>query len=474
MWSKEGTVICQEVASNPGKLNACTLNATHNMEHYKVIRKQRGQRNTGKTVWNRLDSNQRDSLARGLLANPEQCDALMQTLGRAQQANQGQFPAFQRTGTPPRRGRGRGRRFNRGGGNQHDSGSSGGGGFTFMIRVLLGSAVGAMLPIAIDRKLPHIQLTFGRKIDDLLKCPSVYGVVDSGASITTANLTFMANLVRAFPHICAEIIVAKDSGYRPIRLSGIIAEDSDGVTTADLPVLFKLYMPYMMTNGNETYLHVACGTCVSVNFLIGITFLKGAKATLSFDSNSLNCPNFEGGHHFPVDYRVPTLTRDLPSSPVTSRSGSSYQKTTQEVDHILAYFCPQPKTIESNAKKVRFSQPPPSYLHYGPQPGVARMPVMATVAAVANAASRTNDMPPFKGQVEVGLADTDTAPAVPFGPLRMNAPSVLQLQAVAALAATGSDALALPPAPAAAAQSAAKPDRAMDDDGFPLMGSSLV
>ena len=99
---------------------------------------------------------------------------------------------------------------------------------------------------------------------------------------------------------------------------------------------------------------------------------------------------------------------------------------------------------------------------------------MANVAAVANAASRTNDMPPSQGQVEVGLADIDTAPAVLFGPLRMNAPSVLQLQAVAALAATGSDALALPPAPAAAAQSAAKPDRAMDDDGFPLMGSSLV
>ena len=67
MWSQEGTIICKEVASNPGKLNTCQLNATHNMEHYKVIRKQRGQRNTGKTVWNRLDSNQRDSLARGLL-----------------------------------------------------------------------------------------------------------------------------------------------------------------------------------------------------------------------------------------------------------------------------------------------------------------------------------------------------------------------------------------------------------------------
>ena len=106
MWSKDGSIICQEVASSPGKLATLQINASHNIEHYKVIRKQQGQRNSGKTVWNRLDINQRDSLARGLLANPYQCDALMQTLGRAQQdgnRNQGQFPAFQQTGTPPRR-----------------------------------------------------------------------------------------------------------------------------------------------------------------------------------------------------------------------------------------------------------------------------------------------------------------------------------------------------------------------------------
>ena len=68
-------------------------------------------------------------------------------------------------------------------------------------------------------------------------------------------------------------------------------EDEKEATTAELPVLYTLHIPYTLRLGGPVQLQVACGRSISVNFLTGNTFLKRAVATLSYATHTLRCEN---------------------------------------------------------------------------------------------------------------------------------------------------------------------------------------
>jgi hypothetical protein len=182
--------------------------------------------------------------------------------------------------------------------------------FQFVVEILLSPSRGdrQLLPIAIDRELPQIQLQFGLMDSDVAIRPTVSGIVDSGASLCTGNLTFFTALCKAFPHIVDSIIIAKADGFAPICLSGIVKEDGGEATTAELPVLYTLRMPYTLRLGGPVQLQVACGQSVSVNFLIGNTFLKRAVATLCYATHTLRCENLSSNRAFPLIYKAPTLS----------------------------------------------------------------------------------------------------------------------------------------------------------------------
>ena len=121
--------------------------------------------------------------------------------------------------------------------------------------------------------------------------PTSSGIVDSAASLCTVDLTLFTALCKVFPHIVDSITIAKTDGFVPICLSGIVKEDEKEATTAELPVLYTLRMPYTLRLGGPVQLQVAYGKSVSVNFLIGNTFLKRAVATLSYATHTLHCEN---------------------------------------------------------------------------------------------------------------------------------------------------------------------------------------
>ena len=85
-------------------------------------------------------------------------------------------------------------------------------------------------------------------------------------------------------------------------------EDGGEATTAELPVLYTLRMPYTLRLGGPVQLQVACGQSVSVNFLIGNTFLKRAVATLCYATHTLRCENLSSNRAFPLIYKAPTLS----------------------------------------------------------------------------------------------------------------------------------------------------------------------
>ena len=68
----------------------------------------------------------------------------------------------------------------------------------------------------IDHHLSHIQLQFGDAKSDKNICPEIFGIVDSGASVTLGNLLFWTRIVRAYPHIVRGIAMAAPDGYSPI------------------------------------------------------------------------------------------------------------------------------------------------------------------------------------------------------------------------------------------------------------------
>ena len=82
---------------------------------------------------------------------------------------------------------------------------------------------------------------------------------------------------------------------------------------------------------------MACVKSVSINFLIGNTFLKRAVATLCYATHTLPLENLSENRAFPLIYSAPTL-----SIPVVARvqwaNLARDAEVTRNLDHILTLF----------------------------------------------------------------------------------------------------------------------------------------
>ncbi len=74
------------------------------------------------------------------------------------------------------------------------------------------------------------------------------------AALTTGNFHFFAKIAKAYPHTVAAIY--SNSDYLTIVLTGIVQQDGMSVST-DLTIAFKLTIPYLMGEGQETSLLIA-------------------------------------------------------------------------------------------------------------------------------------------------------------------------------------------------------------------------
>jgi hypothetical protein len=112
------------------------------------------------------------------------------------------------------------------------------------------------IPITIHSPMPHLSLQTGTAKEER-DCPALRCMLDTGASLSTANFHYMDAVVRRYPHILKAIYLPDD--YAAIVLSGIVTSSTGAPITTELPVGFEIHLPYVTKDGNETLLLVAAG-----------------------------------------------------------------------------------------------------------------------------------------------------------------------------------------------------------------------
>jgi hypothetical protein len=144
-------------------------------------------------------------------------------------------------------------------------------------------------------------------------------MLDTGASLSTANFHYMDAVIWWYPHILKAIYLPDD--YAAIVLSGIVTSSTDAPITTELPVGFEIYLLYVTKDGNEPSLLVAAGPNVVVNLILGLPFIKATGMIADFIDNVCQAKNLLC-KPFPIDFRcasksIPVLgDRDAAEHPV--------------------------------------------------------------------------------------------------------------------------------------------------------------
>ena len=119
---------------------------------------------------------------------------------------------------------------------------------------------------------------------------------------------FWLSMCIRFPEILHSFKTSKNTGYDPLTLSGVVGENGSMITTTELPLALTLYTPHHTPGGERILLTVAAGKHVSVNTLLGLPFIKGAKATVDFEAGTVRSPIFSHFGGWPLIYRRPAWT----------------------------------------------------------------------------------------------------------------------------------------------------------------------
>ena len=147
-------------------------------------------------------------------------------------------------------------------------------------------------------------------------------MLDSGASLSTANFYYMEAVVRQYPLILKAIYLPED--YTSIVLSGIVIVTSSDVApiTTELSVGFEVH--------HETSLLVAAGPNVAVNLILGLPFIKATGMIADFVDNVCQAKHLLCDP-FPIDFR--RATKSIPAD--GRRNSASHYAEFQEVHQAL-------------------------------------------------------------------------------------------------------------------------------------------
>jgi hypothetical protein len=153
-------------------------------------------------------------------------------------------------------------------------------------------------------------------------------MLDSGASLSTANFHYMEAVVRQYPHILKAIYLPED--YASIVLSGIVTSSDAAPITTELSVGFEIHLPYLTKDGNETSLLVAAGPDVAVNLILGLPFIKATGMIADFVDNVCQAKHLLCDP-FPIDFR--RATKSIPA--VEGRESAAHSAEFREVHQAL-------------------------------------------------------------------------------------------------------------------------------------------
>ena len=164
-----------------------------------------------------------------------------------------------------------------------------------------------MLPatLNVNADFPHVDLQFGEPGNDNL-ISSVSCLVDSGAGVITANLTFIEGLIGMNSKVLVEIHTCKNGEWAPITMHGIVDPDAEGGNhIMELPVCFRLRTCHNLRDGNELHLLVASGTGVSVNFVLGNSWFEMIGAVIDYSSKCLRIAGYPDMQKFNLSFHRP-------------------------------------------------------------------------------------------------------------------------------------------------------------------------
>jgi hypothetical protein len=184
------------------------------------------------------------------------------------------------------------------------------------------------IPIAIHSPMPHLTLQTGASNEEK-DCPGLRCMIDTGASLSTANFHYMEAVVRQYPQILKAIYLPED--YAAIVLSGIVTSSAATPITTELSVGFEIHLPYVTKDGNETSLLVAAGPDVAVNLILGLPFIKATGMIVDFINNVCDAKHLVCDP-FPIDFC--RATKSIPAVGVQDATPHSVE--IQEVLRALA------------------------------------------------------------------------------------------------------------------------------------------
>jgi hypothetical protein len=105
-----------------------------------------------------------------------------------------------------------------------------------------------IIPVGIQSLMPHIPLLLGQSLDEP-DVPMIRCMVDTGAALNNGNYSFVAAIMKRYPHCVAKVYLPRD--HSPIILSGVIDDEKQAITT-ELSVAFEFHLPYLTHDGQST------------------------------------------------------------------------------------------------------------------------------------------------------------------------------------------------------------------------------
>lgn len=190
------------------------------------------------------------------------------------------------------------------------------------------------IPIAIHSPMPHLTLQTGCSREDK-DCPALRCMLDSGASLSTANFHYMEAVVRQYPHILKAIYLPED--YASIVLSGIVTSSTSEPVTTELSVGFEIHLPYLTKDGNETSLLVAAGPDVAVNLILGLPFIKATGMIADFVDNVCQAKHLLCDP-FPIDFRRATKSIPAVEGRETAARSADFIEVHRALGSLRAYY----------------------------------------------------------------------------------------------------------------------------------------
>jgi hypothetical protein len=175
--------------------------------------------------------------------------------------------------------------------------------------------------------MPHLIMQTGTSKEEK-DYPGLRCMLDTGASLSTANFHYKEAVVRQYPQILKAIYLPED--YAAIILSGTVTSSAAAPITTELSVGFEIHLPYITKDGNDTSLLVAAGPDDAINLILGLPFIKAMGMIINFidnvcDAKHLICDPF------PIDFC--RTTKSIPV--IGDRDVGSHSVEFQEVLHAL-------------------------------------------------------------------------------------------------------------------------------------------